>query len=296
MEFKNLKRMRWPRWWTGTLITSTLLFLFFRFYLHQSNLGAIYWIISLFLTGLFPFQFFTPILFGNSHYRTIAYVCIGLRAIGLLLVFLWFQSPELYDTATMNAFYFFPVASIVFASILAFKADHFKHFLACNDALVSGFLVLNSAVFYFLPLPGFGSVALALALILFIVSGLGNTATEANYETDFLALFHDRPCLAFIWIIGLLSLSGILPVGYSWQWRLLSIFYARHQGWLLWPLLIAMVVASCAYGRWIHAAMKYPYMRESQSSTFRSKPTQTLLALAISLLFGLSWIFPLYEP
>jgi NADH:ubiquinone oxidoreductase subunit 2 (subunit N) len=178
---------------------------------------------------------------------------------------------------------------------LAFKADHFKHFLACNDALVSGFLVLNSAIFYFLPLPGFGFVALALALILFIVSGLGNTTAEANYETDFLALFHNRPYLAIIWTVGLLSLSGVFPVGHSWQWRLLSVFYARHQWWILWPLLIAMVMASCAYWRWIHAAMKYPYMKESQSPTFRSKPIQTLLALAISLLLCLSWIFPLYE-
>jgi NADH:ubiquinone oxidoreductase subunit 2 (subunit N) len=193
----------------------------------------------------------------------------------------------------MNAFYFFPVASIVMASILAFKADHFKHFFACNDALVSGFLVLNSAVFYFLPLPGFGSVALALGLILFVVSGLGNTTEEANYEADFLALFHERPYLAVIWTVGLLFLLGIFPIGHSWQWRLLFIFYARHQWWVLWPLLMAMVMASCAYWRWIHAAMKYPYVERTSSLTFPNKPMQTLLALAISLLLCLSWIFPL---
>ncbi|MDR2420027.1 MAG: hypothetical protein LBD40_01745 [Puniceicoccales bacterium] len=293
---KNLKCPRRPRRWTGILIASTLLFLFFRFYLHQSYLGVFHWITILFLTGLFPFQFFTPIFFGNSSYRSIAYVCIGLRAIGLLLVFLWFQSPELYDRPTMNAFYFFPVASIVIASILAFKADHFKYFLACNDALVNGFLVLNSTVFYFLPLPGFGSVALALVLVLFIVSGLRNTTEEANYEADFLALFHSRPCLAIIWTVGLLFLSGIFPIGHSWQWRLLSIFYARHQWWILWPSLIAMVLASCAYWRWIHAAMKYPHTEEMRSPIFPSRPLQTLLALAISLLLCLSWIFPFYEP
>jgi hypothetical protein len=269
-----------------------MLFVFFRYCLHQSTFGSLHWLMVLWLTGLFPFQFFTPALFNSLNYQSIAYISIGLRAMGLLLIFFWFQTPEIRSTSIINMFYFFPVTSIVLGSILAFQVENLKYFLACNDAIMNGFLALNAAVFSFLPLPSFGITALALALILFIASSLSNQK-EVNHEYHLLGLFYYSPYLTFVWIIGFLVLSGIFPIGYSWQWRLLSVFYAWHRWWILGPLLVAIIILSCAYFRWIYAAIK-PYDATSGWPVYCGSRAQLALAMVVSLLLCLSWVFSFY--
>jgi hypothetical protein len=291
---KSLKHIRWRRWWLGIMTTSLALFLFFRLHLQQTSFGAVYGIACLFLTGLFPFQLFTPALFRGSTYRTIACIHLGIRTTGLLMAYLGLHEPALWNASFVNTFYFFPIASILLGSILAFRADDLRRFLACNDAIIHGFLVLHNALSPSFPFLGFGSTALALLLVLFIASGFDNGTGEMKNESDFIALFHHHPWPTFIWIMGLISLSGLFPIGHSWQWQLLSVFCANHPKWILGSLITSMVIVFCSYFRWIYAAIRYPYA-SVKHPLFRVSRVGLVLALIVSLLLCLSWYFSFYE-
>jgi formate hydrogenlyase subunit 3/multisubunit Na+/H+ antiporter MnhD subunit len=130
--------------------------------------------------------------------------------------------------------------------------------------------------------------------VLFIASGFDNGTGEIKNESDFIALFHHHPWPTFIWIIGLISLSGFFPIGHSWQWQLLSVFYINHKRWILGALIIAMIIAFCSYFRWIYAAIRYPYS-SMKHPLLRTGKVGLAFALIVSSLLCLSWCFPFYE-
>jgi len=281
------------RWRLGVAMAALALLIAFHFCLHQSFFAAILWSMGLFLTGLFPFQIFMPAVWGHSGCRAMACHCLGLRALGLFLLFLWLHMPEARGPAVMNVFHLFPVVSVVLGSVLALQAGRFSYFFACNDAFVSGFLVLNTAAFPLLPLPGFGSAALATALILFLASGVGEGEAMAQGESDFFALFHTHPGLAFAWAVAFLSLGGIFPIGHAPRWKLFWGFYQNHHYRTLCCLLFAILVASCASFRWIHAAIKYPHA-SAKCLTFRYGRAAVMLSVVLATLLCLSWFLPFY--
>ncbi|MDR3143381.1 MAG: hypothetical protein LBT57_00800 [Puniceicoccales bacterium] len=279
----------WGYAWAGMM--ALLLFCFFRFYLRLSLLVALYWLMGLFLTGLFPFQLFTPALFRSIRHLPVLSIGLWGQALGLVFLLVCFQRLDTRDSVVLHSFYLFPTLSSILGSLLLLQANHFRDFLACSGAVVGGFLVLNMTTSSLFPLFGFRLSALAMLLILHIASALGTEKNEMQGKDALVGLFHHHPQWAFAWLVSLLSLSGLFPSGHSWQWQVLATFYHRHSQWICFPLLGSMILSAVVHFHWIHAAIHYPHGRQT-FPVFQAPKAQTAWAILLAVALCLSWFSP----
>ncbi len=195
-----------------------------------------------------PFHMWTPDVYEGAPAPATAFLATVSKGAVFALLLRWFLEVELFRyEPVVLALTLVAVATMLAGNLLALLQDNVKRLLAYSSIAHLGYLLVAllsagqlavEAVGYFLvayfvtTMGAFGVVSL--------LSSNGSQR-DADHFDDYQGLFWQRPWLAGIFTIMLLSLAGIpLTVGFVGKFYL----FAAGVNAALWVLILTMAVGS----------------------------------------------------
>jgi NADH-quinone oxidoreductase subunit N len=236
---------------TGSMQLGTLA----RLYMGPPSppLGAAGWAGTvLMLTGIgfklavVPFHLWTPDVYQGAPLPTTALVATISKGSVFALLLRWFHpAGSLTGTPVWWAFVIMAAASMLAGNLLALRQDNVKRLLAYSSIAHMGYLMVAFVAAG--PLATLAATYYLLAYVVTILGAFGVMSVLSSGDEeccdmeDYRGLFWQRPVLASVFAVMLLSLAGIpLTAGF------LGKFYVMAAGAssALWVLLIILVVSS----------------------------------------------------
>lgn len=254
----------------------------------QTNLQSSFLLIGLalmvigigFKLAVVPFHMWTPDIYEGASAPVTAFVATVSK--GGMFAFLLRYFGQMDTQVYLSLFWIFALiaaASMLVGNLLALLQNNVKRILAYSSIAHLGYVLVAflatgsiavMAVTYYLTayfvtlLTAFGIVAL-----------LSTADGEAEALEDYRALFWQRPGLATIFTMTLLSLAGIpLTAGFIGKFYIVT----AGVGSALWSLVIILVVSS--------AIGLYYYLRIIVTMGLQVEPDRPQSALARSLPLG----------
>ena len=213
-----------------------------------------------FKLSLVPFHFWTPDVYqGAPTPVTMLMATASKVAMFTVLMKCLFSQAYFQQTSIMQLVALVAMLSMLFGNVLALKQENLKRLLGYSSIAHMGYLLIvllissqkdiqfawQSALFY-LAAYVLASLSIFMVMIFTAESALshGQGRQQAAQELtidSWQGLFWQKPLMAFLAILAILSLAGIpLSMGFIAKFYLLT--FASQAG--LWWLIVALVVGS----------------------------------------------------
>ena len=266
-------------------------------------LGFVFILVGfLFKISIFPFHFWLPDVYLGSFTPLLVLMATGFKLTVFVLLFEWtrdiFYLPEL--SSLLSLFQWLAVLSVLFGNIIALLQKDFRRMLLFSTIAHSGYLLMiliaSQMGFYF------GQMALLYYLIVYVGMTVGIFICLRFFEKeDDVTLNFDelndlarqKPFLAFLIALFLLSLAGVPPTG-GFIAKLFVFYSLLDQG--LWWMLFWTILGSSIALFYYLKPIALMYMGKSdltkgkKQACFPRFLTPVLLLLAGFILF--SGLFP----
>ncbi|MEJ2644339.1 MAG: NADH-quinone oxidoreductase subunit N [Gammaproteobacteria bacterium] len=253
-----------------------------------------------FKLSVVPFHLWTPDVYEGAPAPVTAYLSTVSKGAMFALLLRYFMQADVYRSHhVMVAFSVLAIASMLIGNLLALLQNNVKRLLAYSSIAHMGYLLVA-----FMAGGTLAVVAVSYYLAAYFVMTLGafgvvtvlsrrDRQRDADHIADYQGLFWQRPVLAGVFTLMLLSLAGIpLTMGF------LGKFYALAAGvqHALWAPVIALAVGSIMglfyYLRLIVAMFRTaPEQAPAGLALVRSSPVPVTGALALTgLAVALVWL------
>jgi len=260
--------------------------------------------VLLVLTGLgfkiaaFPFQIWTPDVYQGAPTPTTAFLAVGSKAAGfVLLLRVLFTAVPGVTAQWANLLIVISGVTILYGNLCALPQRNLKRLLGYSSIAHAGYLLLGVAA---LSASGRGAVLYYLAGYLFTVLGAFTVIVLVmrhldNEDISALAGLNQRsPLLATTLTLAMVSLAGIPPLaGFFGKFLLLKAVLAQAQATLnhgyycLVFTALAGVVISLYYYFGVIRAIYWSQDSTDLSPIVLSAPAKVTLAICIA---GMFWI------
>ncbi len=259
----------------------------------------------MFKLSLAPFHMWTPDVYEGSPAPVTAFVAtVSKGAIFALMLRLFASSSMIETESVLMALSVIAVLSIVGGNLLALRQDNVKRMLAYSSIAHLGYLMVA-----FITAGMIGGSALAVEassyfLFAYFITTIGafgvvtimsipNHETDVADISDYESLFWQRPALATVFTLALLSLAGIpLTVGFIGKFYIFSVGVGSH----LWFLLTIVILGS-GIGLFYYLRLIFAMTKEQATELDNHNKNQIRIPVAggwvlvtvatIMLLFGL---------
>ena len=253
-----------------------------------------------FKIGAFPFQVWAPDVYQGSPLPTTAFLAIGSKAAGfvLLLRFLFSAVPDI-SAQWVVLLAVVSAVTILYGNLCAIPQRNLKRLLGYSSIANAGYLLLGvaalshagqSAVLYYL------GAYLFTVLSAFIVICMVARNVDGEDLSALAGLNHRSPFLAVAMTLAMVSLAGIPPLaGFFGKFLLLKA--AIEQGplnpayyWLVGVMIVGVVISLYYY----FGVIRVIYWSQSPadlSPITLSPPIKSALALCVAGMFLLG-LFP----
>jgi NADH-quinone oxidoreductase subunit N len=265
--------------------------------------GVVFILVGLgFKIAAFPFQMWTPDVYQGAPTPTTAFLAVGSKAAGfvLLLRFLFSAIPDV-TAHWQNPLIVISGITILYGNLGALPQRNLKRLLGYSSIAHAGYLLLGVAA---LTTPGQSAVLYYLAGYLFTVLAAFSVIALVMRHLDSedisgLAGLHQRsPLLAVTLTLAMVSLAGIPPLaGFFGKFLLLKAVIeqgAANPGYycLAFTALAGVVISLYYYFRVVRAIYFSPDAA-SREPILLSQPAQFALGICILGMFWLG-LFPGY--
>lgn len=199
-----------------------------------------------FKLALVPFHLWTPDVYQGAPAPVTAFIATVSKGAMFVLLLRYFGTWGLLQNGQVdNTLTFIAVASILGGNLLAVQQQNIKRLLAYSSIAHLGYLLI--------PLIAFNAMttsAVAFYLVVYflttlcafgVISLLSRPTAEQEELSAYQGLFWQRPYLALIFMVALLSLAGLPPLA-----GLMGKVYLASAGLTsqLWLLLLVLVLGS----------------------------------------------------
>jgi NADH-quinone oxidoreductase subunit N len=267
-------------------------------YLQENGATSLFWIgLSLMMVGFLfkisavPFHQWTPDVYEGSPTPSTALMSTASKAAAftaLMTVVLNISSQTENNSNWIFALSTIAVLTMVVGNITALSQDNLKRMLAFSSIAHAGYMLVGivagsdagySAVLYYALIYSLMNIGA------FGVIALVEQHRELTSVSDYAGLFKEKPLLAGVMALFMLSLTGIPPFGgFIGKYKL---FAAAVESGLSW-LAVVGVLASAVSAYYYLRVVVFMFMREPQSENqFEGvvlNPTLVLIALLVFLL------------
>lgn len=267
-------------------------------YLQENGATMLFWVgLSLMMVGFLfkisavPFHQWTPDVYEGAPTPSTALMSTASKAaafIALMTVILNVSSQTENNLSWMFALSTIAVLTMIIGNVAALSQNNLKRMLAFSSIAHAGYMLVGivagndagySAVLYY-----------ALVYSLMNVGAFGVIALIEQHRSltsasDYAGLFKEKPLLAGVMALFMLSLTGIPPfAGFIGKYKL---FAAAVESGLSW-LAVVGVLASAVSAYYYLRVVVFMFMREPQTENQFDgvvlNPTLVLIALLVFLL------------
>jgi NADH-quinone oxidoreductase subunit N len=244
-----------------------------------------------FKLGVVPFHLWTPDVYEGAPAPVAAFVATTskIAMVALLLRYAYLSGVLAYR-GVFFVFAMIAIASMFAGNLLALEQRNVKRILAYSSIahfgyilvafLVGGSMAVEAVSFYLV------AYTVTLLAAFGVVTVLSCAEDDADDIEHYRALFWQRPVLASVLTVALLSLAGIpLTMGFVGKFYVL----AAGTGASAWPLILILAITSVAglfyYLRIVVALYSTP-PEHSLTRTTSSSGVFVVVALSILLIWG----------
>jgi NADH-quinone oxidoreductase subunit N len=199
-----------------------------------------------FKLAVVPFHFWTPDVYEGAPAPVAAYIATVSKGAMFALLLRYFHGSGTHSYGSVSAiFTIIAIASMFTGNILALMQNNVKRILAYSSIAHLGYLLVA-----FQAGGGLGQTAVTFYLVAYFITMLGafGVVTVLSSETrdadsldDYRGLFWQRPALAAVFTVMLLSLAGIpVTAGFIGKFYIV----AAGTSSAMWPLIVILVVTS----------------------------------------------------
>ena len=241
-------------------------------------LGLVFILVGfLFKISIFPFHFWLPDVYLGSFTPLLVFMATGLKLTVFVLLFEWtkgiFSLPEM--SSLLSLFQWLAVLSVLFGNIIALLQKDLKRMLLFSTVAHSGYLLMiliasqmdsyfgGTALLYYLMV--YVCMTIGIFICLRIFERENNVALELSELNN---LSRQKPFLAFLITLFLLSLAGIPPTGGFIA--KLFVFYGLLDQGLWWMLFWTILGSSIALFYYLKPIVLM-YMKESEPPEAQQK-------------------------
>jgi NADH-quinone oxidoreductase subunit N len=267
-------------------------------YLQENGPTSLFWVgLSLMMVGFFfkisavPFHQWTPDVYEGAPTPSTALMSTASKAASftaLITVVLNISSQVANNSNWIFALSTIAVLTMVIGNVAAISQNNLKRMLAFSSVAHAGYMLVGivagsdagySAVLYY-----------ALIYSLMNIGAFGVIALLEQHRaftsaSDYAGLFKEKPLLAGVMALFMLSLTGIPPFGgFVGKYKLFAAVIESGHSWLAVVGVLASAVSAYYYLR----VVVFMFMREPQSENQFTgivlNPTLVLIALLVFLL------------
>jgi NADH-quinone oxidoreductase subunit N len=244
-----------------------------------------------------PFQFWAPDVYEGAPLPTTAFLAVGSKAAGIVLLLrVWFVAAPALTAAWAGPLLVVTALTLLYGVLCAIPQRSLKRLMAYSSIANAGFLLLGfcsgsaagvAAVLFYL-----GGYLFAV-LAIFLVATLAGRGTDTDAIADLAGLSQRSPLLAAALTLGLVSLAGIPPLaGFFGKFLLLKSVLASataHAGLyaLAGVALVAIVISLYYYFGVIRVVYWGAPTTAKQAPIPLAWPARAALGLCM---FGLLWL------
>jgi len=248
-----------------------------------------------FKLGVVPFHLWTPDVYEGAPAPVAAFVATTSKTamVALLLRYAYLSGAFEYRGVIL-VFSIIAIASMCAGNLLALEQRNVKRILAYSSIAHFGYILVG-----FIAGGAMGIEAVSFYLVAYtatllaafgVVTVLSSTARDADDIEDYRGLFWQRPGLASVLTVALLSLAGIpATMGFVSKFYVL----AAGAGASAWPLILILAISSVAglfyYLRIVVALYSAPPEHALIRTTSKSG---SLVVAALSILLIWCGIYP----
>ncbi|MFN3344498.1 MAG: NADH-quinone oxidoreductase subunit N [Chloroherpetonaceae bacterium] len=267
-------------------------------YLQENGATSLFWIgLSLMMVGFLfkisavPFHQWTPDVYEGAPTPSTALMSTASKAAAftaLITVVLNVSSQTENNSNWTFALSTIAVLTMVVGNIAALSQDNLKRMLAFSSIAHAGYMLVGivagsdagySAVLYY---------ALVYSLMnigAFGVIALLERHRELTSASDYAGLFKEKPLLAGVMALFMLSLTGIPPFGgFIGKYKLFAAAVETGFSWLAVVGVLASAVSAYYYLRVVIFMFMREPQEENQFDGVALNPTLVLIALLVFLL------------
>jgi NADH-quinone oxidoreductase subunit N len=267
-------------------------------YLQENGATSLFWVgLSLMMVGFLfkisavPFHQWTPDVYEGSPTPSTALMSTASKAaafMALITVLLNVSSQTDNNANWRFALSAIAVLTMVVGNIAALSQENLKRMLAFSSIAHAGYMLVGVVAAND---SGYGAVLYyALVYSLMNIGAFGVIALLEQHRaftcaSDYAGLFKEKPLLAGVMALFMLSLTGIPPfAGFIGKYKL---FAAAVESGLSW-LAVVGVLASAVSAYYYLRVVIFMFMREPQAEkqfdSVAISPTLLLIALLVFLL------------
>lgn len=245
-----------------------------------------------FKIAAFPFQFWTPDVYQGAPAPTTAFLAVGSKAAGFVLLsrFLWSAVPMLAER-WQGLLAGLCAVTILYGNLCAIPQRNLKRLLGYSSIAHAGYLLLgicaytpqglSAMVFY---LAGY----LVTVMAAFGVIGMVMRTLEAEDIAHLRGLHRRSPMLALALSLSMISLAGIPPtVGFLGKFMLIKAALAEGiSAWVVGSAIVGVVISLYFYFgviRTVYGSEAFPGSASVQDDAPLRLPLATRLAVFVCL-------------
>ncbi|WP_367680624.1 NADH-quinone oxidoreductase subunit NuoN [Candidatus Fukatsuia anoeciicola] len=208
----------------------------------MAGLGMI--LISLcFKLSLVPFQLWTPDIYQGTPAPVLAFLATASKiAIFVVVMRLFLYAPVSNDKAINVLLTIIAISSILFGNLMAITQNNIKRLLGYSSIAHLGYLLITLII---APLQSSLDI-IGIYMLGYLCSNLGafgvvSLISNLYKKVDIRGLFWQKPLLAVVMIVMMLSLAGIpLTIGFIGKFFIITLGISAH----LWCLTSVIILGS----------------------------------------------------
>jgi NADH-quinone oxidoreductase subunit N len=248
-----------------------------------------------FKLGVAPFHLWTPDVYEGAPAPVAAFVATTSKTamVALLLRYAYLSGAFAYRGVFL-VFAIIAIASMCAGNLLALQQRNVKRILAYSSIAHFGYILVG-----FIAGGAMGMEAVSFYLVAYtatllaafgVVTALSNSERDADDIEDYCGLFWQRPVLASVLTVALLSLAGIpATIGFVSKFNVLAAGASASA----WPLILTLAITSVAglfyYLRIVVALYSAP---PRQVLTRVTSTSSGVVVVALSILLIWCGIYP----